>query len=300
MRFTLPVLALLASGAYAQTASDAPAFEVASIKPSAPMTGGRMMVKMGGDPGRVDYSNVSLRDVLARAYNLKRHQVQGPAWLDAARFDITAKVPDGVSRDKVPLMLQNLLADRFKVVSHRESKEQPVYALIVGKNGPKLKKSEDSAADPPPPAVPGPGGPGPGGPGPGARRMMMMNQDGRMEIKRATMASFSDMLSNMLDRPVLDQTKIEGEYDIVMEVAMEDLVGMRRMAAGVGHMPGPGGPGGPGGPAGGSAEGSPAPDAAPKASIFTAIQSLGLKLDSRKAPVDYLVIDQAEKVPTEN
>jgi len=96
-------LVLLASGvAIAQTGPDAPAFEVASIKQAAPMIGGRIMVRMGGDPSRVDYSNVTLKDVLARAYNLKRRQVHGPDWLDSERFDIVAKVPDGISEDKIP------------------------------------------------------------------------------------------------------------------------------------------------------------------------------------------------------
>jgi uncharacterized protein (TIGR03435 family) len=288
VRLTLAILA--AGAALAQTAPDVPTFEVASIKQAAPMTGGRVMVKMGGDPSRVDYSNVTLKDVLARAYNLKRHQVRGPDWLDSERYDITAKVPDGVSKDKIPAMLQNLLAERFKMVVHRESKEQPVYALVVAKGGPKLKKSEDSEADPLPPGVPA----GPDG-ARVRRATMMMNHNGRMEIKRTTLSGFSDMLSNMLDRAVVDQTGVEGQYDIVLDVAMEDLVGMRKMAMGAGHMPG--GPGGPGGP---GAESGPAPDSAPKASIFTAIQQLGLKLEPRKAPLDHLIIDQAEKVPTAN
>jgi uncharacterized protein (TIGR03435 family) len=162
--------------------------------------------------------------------------------------------------------------------------------LVVAKGGPKLKKSEDSEADPLPPGVPA----GPDG-ARVRRATMMMNHNGRMEIKRTTLSGFSDMLSNMLDRAVVDQTGVEGQYDIVLDVAMEDLVGMRKMAMGAGHMPG--GPGGPGGP---GAESGPAPDSAPKASIFTAIQQLGLKLEPRKAPLDHLIIDQAEKVPTAN
>jgi uncharacterized protein (TIGR03435 family) len=89
---------------------------------------------------------------------------------------------------------------------------------------------------------------------------------------------------------VVDQTGIEGQYDIALDVAMEDLAGMRKMAMGMGHVP-PGGP---------PAEGAPAPESAPKASIFTAIQQLGLKLESKKAPVDNLTVVQAEKVPTAN
>jgi uncharacterized protein (TIGR03435 family) len=278
---------LAAVTSLAQNAPDTPAFEVASIKPAAPMTGGRLMVRMGGDPSRIDYSNVSLKDVIARAYNLKRFQVHGPAWLDTERFDITANVPDGVSRDKIPAMLQNLLAERFKMVVHREAKEQPVYVLVVGKGGPKLKKAEETGR--PEPNLPmGPGGPA-------EKRLqsrMMINSGGHMEVKSATMGSFADMLSNMLDRPVVDETKIEGQYDIEMDVSPEDLAGMRRVAVTPpGHAPGS---------SGGPGEAGPAPESAPKASIFTAIQQLGLKLDSRKAPMDHIMVDRAERVPTEN
>src|SRR5215468_1461611 len=112
MKASLVTAILSVSGcfvAYAQ--SGPPAFEVASIKQAAPQQMGRMMVRMGGDPGRVDYANVSLKDVLARAYGMKRYQISGPAWLDSERYDITAKVPEGVPKEQVPVMLQALLAD---------------------------------------------------------------------------------------------------------------------------------------------------------------------------------------------
>jgi uncharacterized protein (TIGR03435 family) len=273
---------LLAWSAAAQTPANPPAFEVASIRPAAPQTGNRVMVRMGGDPGRVDYANVSLKDVLARAYKLKRYQISGPAWMDSQRYDITAKVPEGVKADLVPEMLQALLAERFKMKVHRENKEQAVYALGVGKNGPKLKPSEQTADAPP---APGPDG---------ARRMtrarMMFSSDGRMEIRGASMAAFTESLSNLLDRQVVDETGLTGDYDIDLEISMEDLAGMRKLAMGAGHPPG-GAPG---------AENAPAPQSGPAPSIFTAVQQLGLKLDSRKAQVDYLVVDSAEKTPTEN
>ncbi|MBS1855384.1 MAG: TIGR03435 family protein [Acidobacteria bacterium] len=270
-------------------AQDAPpAFEVASIKQAAPQPQGRMMVRMGGDAGRVDYASVSLKDVLARAYNVKRFQITGPSWLDSERYDITAKVPDGVNPDKIPVMLQALLAERFKMQVHRETKEQSVYALIVGKSGPKLTKSEIETNPNAKPPIGPDGRPMPRG----GRGMMMMQIGGpsgtaQMKATAITMGTFSDMLSNMLDRPVVDQTGILGNYDLTLDVSMEDMAGMRKIAV---PPPGAGGPGMEHAPAeGGSA-----------ASIFTSIQSLGLKLDPRKAPVEYLVVDRAEKVPTEN
>jgi uncharacterized protein (TIGR03435 family) len=295
-----------------QAQSNPPAFEVASIKPAAPQPMGRMMVQMGGDAGLVDYKNVSLKDVLARAYKMKRYQISGPSWMDGERYDITAKVPDGVPKEQIPVMLQALLAERFKMVIRKESKEEPIYGLVVGKGGPKLKKSEDSEGE----APVGPDGPGRGGkagfdgPGRGGnmdkadmpkggmmRGGMMMSMGGpggnaRMQINKATIAQFADMLSNMLDRPVVDQTGIEGNYDIALDVSMEEMVGMKRMAVGAPMMGGPGGPGG--------GEHGPASDAAPAASIFSAVQTLGLKLEPKKGPVERIVVEKADKVPTEN
>jgi uncharacterized protein (TIGR03435 family) len=291
--------------AFAQ--SNPPSFEVASIKPAAPQEAGRVMVRMGGDAGRVDYANVSLKDVLARAYNVKRYQISGPSWMDGERYDITAKVPEGVPKEQIPLMLQALLAERFKMTIRKESKEEPIYGLVVGKGGPKLQKSEDNGNEPMlPPDGPGRGGKvafdGPGRGGnmdkanmPKGAMMMSMGGPGgnaRMQINKATIAQFADMLSNMLDRPVVDQTGIEGNYDIALDVSMEEMVGMKRMAVGGPMMGGPGAPGG--------GDHGPAPDAAPAASIFSAVQTLGLKLEPKKGPVDRIVVEKADKVPTEN
>jgi uncharacterized protein (TIGR03435 family) len=266
-----------------------PAFEVASIKQAAPMSGGKMMMGFGGDEGRINYTNVSLKDVVARAYRMKPYQVSGPSWLESERYNITAKIPEG-ARDQTPEMLQNLLAERFHMTAHKESKELPIYALIVGKNGPKLKKS-DETDDKPMTAQDGPkvamrnkqdsekmAGAGKG--------TMLMDTTGRLQANKATMGDLADMMSRMLDRPVMDMTGIEGRYDVTLEISMEDLIGMKRMAAGMGAMHG-GGDG-------------PAPEGNPRASMFSAVQQLGLKLDPRKAPVDFLVVDKAEKAATEN
>ncbi len=122
-------------------AGGAMAFEVASVKPAAPQPPGQFRISMGGDPGRVDYQGVSLKILIERAYQIKSYQVTGPDWLDSERFDVVAKLPDGAKPEDVPKMLQTLLAERFKLTVHREQKTLPVYALGVGKNGPKLQKS---------------------------------------------------------------------------------------------------------------------------------------------------------------
>ncbi|MGD0497348.1 MAG: TIGR03435 family protein [Bryobacteraceae bacterium] len=277
IRTSASLIACAACAALGQTAAPPPAFEVASIKPAAPQPMGRMTIRMGGDPGRVDYENVSLRDVLARAYDLKRYQISGPVWLDTERYDIVAKVPDGVPKGQVPAMLQALLTERFQMKAHRETKDLPVYALTVGKNGPKLEKAEDAAAT--------------GGP-PGGRMMVSTDASSgaSMEAQGATLGALSDMLSNMLDRPVVDMTGIQGNYNIKLKMSMDDMAGMKRDMA----MAGPGAVVRPGG------DDNPAPDSTPAPSLFTAVQQLGLKLESRKAPVEFLVVDRAEKTPTEN
>src|SRR3954471_3836673 len=140
MRSIVITLVLLGGSAvFAQT------FEVASIKAAAPQTEGRFMVRMGGDPGRIDYTNVSLRDLIRQAYAVKDYQVVAPDWTNSARFDVQAKLPPDTPQEQRNMMMQALLAERFGLKIHKESKEVPVYSLVVGKNGPKLTKAEDVA-----------------------------------------------------------------------------------------------------------------------------------------------------------
>jgi uncharacterized protein (TIGR03435 family) len=126
-------------------------FEVASVKPAQPMESqapGKLHIGMQIDGARVDIGNMRLADLIPVAFKVKYYQVSGPDWLSAdimsaPRFDVMGKMPDGATADQVPEMLQALLADRFTMAFHRESKEHAVYALVVGKGGPKLKESDD-------------------------------------------------------------------------------------------------------------------------------------------------------------
>src|SRR3954453_826641 len=95
--------------AFAQPAHNRPEFEVASVKPSKPAVDGRLMIRMGGDAGRIDYSNMSLKMLITRAYAVKDYQVTGPAWLDTERFDVTATHAPNIPREQVQAMLQRLL-----------------------------------------------------------------------------------------------------------------------------------------------------------------------------------------------
>ena len=124
-------------------------FDVASVRPSAPLDMQKMaadmqagkMPRMGAhvDGLLAEYNYMSLKDLVAAAYKVKDYQITCPDWMGTARFDISARMPEGSSKDDAPKMLQALLADRFKLVIHRETQDHPVLALVVGKDGPKLK-----------------------------------------------------------------------------------------------------------------------------------------------------------------
>src|SRR5215469_13712508 len=135
------------------------AFEVATIKPSEPITAGpgKVMIRMGveNDGAMVKYNGMTLKALVQNAYSVKDYQVTCPPWMDEQRYNISAKLPDGATRDQAPEMLQSLLKERFKVTLHREKKDHPIYALVVGKGGPKLKVAEVSAGVPGAPGTSG-------------------------------------------------------------------------------------------------------------------------------------------------
>ena len=275
-----------------------PEFEVATVKPSPPPQMGRMMMGTRGGPGtndptRYSCSNCSLMMLLTQAYDIQRNQISGPPILDSERFDITAKVPAGATKEQFRQMIQSLLAERFQLKLHHDTKEMPIYELQAAKGGPKLKESAEPVQDD---AAPASGGRGP----------MRMDKDGypvlphgrgsimamtpgraRLQAEQETMDQFAARLSTMVGRPVKNATGLNGKYDFVLSFAPD----MATMMAG---MPPP--------PPGGAGRG-PGPAAAPDDSaptIYTALQEqLGLRLEQKKGPVDMLVVDHVEKVPTE-
>src|ERR1039458_3016198 len=165
------------------------------------------------------------------AYAVKGYQINGPKWLDSERFDIVAKIPKGATKEQFQLMLQNLLAERFKLTLHHETKELPMYALVVGKGGHKLKESvEDDAAagaapqggaagdaPPPPPGAGYGGAPVMGRMKVGAdgmpqlpanmgkNNMMVMMMNGRMRLvaNHRPITALLEMLSGQLGFPAL-------------------------------------------------------------------------------------------------
>ncbi len=232
--------------------SPAPAFEVASVKPADPVKS-LFYVPMETGPERFSAFGFTLDYLIQWSYGLRDFQVSGgPGWLKSENFDIEAKVDAPASLDQIKLMVQTLLADRLQLKLHRESKELSVYVLTVGRDGPKLGsgyvgESRDV----------------------GRGLIQIDNSRGSLLARATTMGLLAEQLSNMLDRPVLDQTELHRGYDFTLPydggaVGQEDGRGAERTDA-----------------------------------IFSAIQDLGLKLDPQKLPVEFLVIDSVQH-PSEN
>jgi uncharacterized protein (TIGR03435 family) len=296
------LLAIASCAAWAQT--PALSFEVASVKPAAPSGDGLVMRRMSGgpgsdDPGTLTLTNVPLKLMVVRAYDLKQYQVEGPDWIDSIGYDVTAKLPPGTTKEQFQQMLQTLLAERFKLTVHRETRQLPVYALVVAKGGPKMKEVETPAIPEVPPAGPGPGplgmirGRGGEPPrlasGPGVR--MMVTPGGRQLAGYMTMAGLANALSNAMDRAVVDQTELKATYDVNLTWTPDELEGNQGMRG----LPPPPMAGPPGG-------GEPSRAASePGLSLPQALQeTLGLKLEARKSSAEMLIIDHADKVPVEN
>ena len=288
------LLALTAFTAHAQTVpsveaatAKAPAFDVISIrlnKDSSQMSGNgsfRMRVGSRSLPDGYSASNIDLKSLLANAYGVRPDQISGGSdWIASNHYDIEAKVvpADGtalqpLTKEQRNLMLRSLLADRFKLVVHTETKEASIYALTLAKGGPKLTASKPSEA--PPPNIP-PGAIVRGNPGDGPPRggMMRMSGPGNLTVTAMTMTQFANMLSSQLHRTIVDQTGLTGTYDFTLQWTPDNL------------------PASPGGEAQALDPTGP--------TIFTAVQEqLGLKLESTKGPVKTVVIDHIEP-PSEN
>lgn len=290
------VLGLLTLALFGQAPAARPEFEAASIKPASLDAASEVLVGMHVDGSQVTWARLSLNDYIGAAYRVRNYQISGPEWLASERFDITAKIPAGGTAKDVPSMLQALLEERFQMKMHRESKDLPVYGLVVGKGGVKLQETpNDSGIDAGKDGQNGGGGTAnvaaksvPGGVtvnfGNGASFTFAGN---RFEGRKLTAAAIADVMARFTDRPVVDMTALKGHYDFSLELSPEDFgaMGIRAaIAAGVALPP----------------QALQAAEAASGDSLFNAVEKLGLKLESRKAPVEVLVIDHAEKMPTEN
>jgi uncharacterized protein (TIGR03435 family) len=267
----IPFLLLLG----AQTPDASPQFEVASIKLAPPPGAGGMRVGASGgpgtdDPGLFTCENCEISRLLLAGFELQNHQLSAPDSANSTRFNISAKVPPGTTKEQFHVMMQNLLVERFKLAYHREKKEMQGYDLVVAKNGPKLKQPSETE-DQPVAQRPAGVADADGFPilPPHFSGMRVMGGGRAAWVQKVSLEQFSTFLAVQLGRPVIDRTGLTGQFEIALRWVMDT---MRRPE-----------------------------DDSPALSIFSALQEqLGLKLESRKGMVDILVVDHIEKVPTEN
>ena len=273
--------------AQSRSSGAAPVFEVASVKLAGPFApSGRIGIGIGGgpgteDPGRITAARATLATLLTRAYDVRYDQISGPLWLNdgSYAYAIDATIPPNTTKDQFRLMLQNLLAERFHLKLHHQAQARSGYELTVAPGGPKLKPWKPSAK-PGPPAAP---------------VSIMMNTSGRpYPVRMSFHLSMEDFCRglgadinisngepmNSAQPRVVDRTGLSGAYEFTLEFA------------GVMVVPG-------------AAPPSPqdaASDPVDLPNIFVAIQKqLGLKLVKvNNVPVDMLIVDSADKIPTAN
>ncbi|MBZ5674102.1 MAG: TIGR03435 family protein [Acidobacteriia bacterium] len=234
------------------------AFDVASIKPN---TSGDRRTGMSPSRGRFSATNVTLRQLIQNSYLLQDFQiVGGPSWLNSARYDIEAK-GNGGPGPEFQVMVQSLLADRFQLRIHRETKTLPIYVLLADKNGPRVKLAPSCVGETSPTNPCG---------------GLTVTPRGDLIGRSVRMEQFAGNLSFLLHRTVLDKTELSQTYDLDLHWAPDEATYF-------------------------SLGGSGAPSLDPnRPEIFTALrEQLGLTLRAQKGPVSVLVIDHAVP-PTEN
>jgi uncharacterized protein (TIGR03435 family) len=325
--FTSVAITLAAGPVTAQSPAAPAAFEVATIKPAAPLDPAAMAAAMreGRRPRlgalvegeRADYRYMSLRDLVAYAYRVQAYQVDGPDWMAQQRFDIVATLPAGSTKEDAPAMLKQLLAERFKLTVHQATQERSVLGLVVGKSGPKMKQAPPTEPiDENTPLQPGEmkmdsiDGPmrvkinsdgsqtmNMGANGVMTQKMDGANQSMKFEASSISMEGFAKMMNRLMSaggtssKQVVDMTGLKGNYSLSFELSLAELMAIAQNS-GL-NIPRQG-------PAPDPAAVASASDPVGGSSIYESVQALGLKLESRTAPVLKLVVDHAEKTPTEN
>ena len=246
------LMACVPFGAVAQSA-----FEVVSVRPNRSRDRGSMEFAKGRE--RFTATNMPLGAIILAAYDITVRQLSGSDPLLSERYDIVAKAEHAAGREEMLRMLQGLLRERFKLAVRRETREVPVWALTIGKGGPKLRESDPAEGESAAPRTPAHAG--------GSE-----SSGGHMIFRSESMADFAWALSRTAavgDRVVVDETGLRGNYDF-------ELVFERERA-----------------PAGAEIR-----EAGP--TIFPALEEqLGLKLESKKRPVEFLIVEHVER-PSEN
>jgi uncharacterized protein (TIGR03435 family) len=240
-------IGLAASAAFAQS------FDAASVKPLKLAGEGKFPRQVAFSPGSVSLRNVTLKDIIGTAYGVKDFQISGPAWLSSEAYEILAKASGPATEDELKQMLQGLLAERFRLALHREQKELPVYEMVVVKKSAALRE--------------------PAKPGDPAMKIV----PGGLGFQNYSMPHLAEYLSHLrsADRPVLDKTGIEGQFDFNVRLSDSDSGDVIEIKKGMER-------------------------AFQDSSLALVIAAqIGLKLESKKSMHEMLVIDRVER-PAEN
>jgi len=270
------VVALLAIVVCASAQTPRPSFEAASVKVN---RAGGPLTRIASPTGRFSAVNVTLRMLIRNAYQLQDFRmIGGPGWMDTDRFDVEATAGASVPFDQIRAMTRTLLEDRFRLKTHTETRELPIYVLSVARRdaklGDQIKPSGAACLPMTPPAGAPPPPPPPPGPAPnGAPQCPSMLAPGNISGRKITIARLATTLALFLNRAIVDKTNLSGVYDL-------DLRWLPDQAPPI------------------DVRNAPTDATAPP--LFTAMQDqLGLKLEPSRGPVEVLVIDGAEK-PTED
>ena len=256
--------AILAVLVCAAVCASAQAFDVATIRSSQIKGGGAL----ASTPGTLTIRNLPLRMIVAAAHGIAEYQIAGPPWLSQERFDIVAKTEATVdTQDEMLPLLRPLLTERFRLSTHRETRQLPAYVLRVARGGPKMEIAGDAA----PATLP--------------FKKANKSNGTRLHSPHITMAQLADLLAHRLGHPVHDLTGLGGAYSVTLEWSGDENAAN---------------------PARNNRVSKPSKPNATRRSrdlpgIFTAVQDqLGLRLESARAPVEILVIDHIEKTPIAN
>lgn len=256
MKRVLPAIVLAAC----VCAQSRPSFDVASIRPSqTPQGKGLPSLRedINTSPDTLTLRNVTLATTIRYAYKLSAYELNNPQDLSGMRFDITGKASAAASEDQLRLMLQSLLAERFKLVFHRQAQDIAGFAIVKGKSAPKITPAEG------------------GGEG-------SMTGGGMVfEARKMPLSRLADIVSGALRMPVLDMTGLPGTYDFKLD--LRPYVTARQDGAPLVNRDSPG-----------------MTDALIDVAAAALEEELGLKLEQRKVRLEVLVVDQADKSPSEN
>jgi uncharacterized protein (TIGR03435 family) len=284
------LLALAAFGSFsdfAQTEHDQTAFEVASVRRSNTANlGNATGSKVTGGPGTEDPSRFSCRrcpvlELIMKAYSVPYYQVAGPNWISIEDFDISATLSGKTSPEQFRVMLQRLLAERFNLLVHRETKNVPAYSLLLAKGGARLKRHEEETRVETPQAI----GTKPARPvldkdgypilsqGISA---MMHNDRMRLQASGESMSDLAHKLAYFLSEPVIEETELQGKYDFTLSWVFRQ-------------------------PASGPEADSSIHDESSEPTLFNALrEQLGLRLERRSGRVGMVIVDHVDRIPTEN